>query len=279
MSEILPTVLRPAVQVTALVFVMMLVVDILNVFTRGKLATLVRGRGNRQYVVAPLLGVVPGCVGMFTNVSLYIHGLISFGALAGAMIAGSGDEAFVMLAMFPKKALLLFALLFLCGIAFGWLVDKLVPVLRLRPSESCPVHQHHPGQEGFAHYLRHHVWEHIVKKHLLRVFLWTTGALLLIELGLHYGTLQAFTAERTLLVLLFAAVIGIIPESGPHLLFVTLFAKGLIPFSVLFTSSFVQDGHGMLPLLSYSFRDFFWIKVMNLAFGLSVGLLLYALGF
>jgi len=278
-SQLLTSVLRWALQVTALVFVMMVVVDSVNVFTQGKLAGLVRGRGSRQYVVAPLLGVVPGCVGMFTNVSLYIHGLISFGALAGAMVAGSGDEAFVMLAMFPKKALLLFALLFLCGMVFGWLADKLVPLLRLRLSESCPVHQHHPGQEVFAHYLRHHVWEHIVKKHLLRVFLWTTGALLLIELGLRYGTLQTLTAQRTLLLLLFAAVIGVIPESGPHLLFVTLFAKGLIPFSVLFTSSFVQDGHGMLPLLSYSFRDFFWIKLMNLAFGLSAGLLLYALGF
>jgi len=278
-SQILLTVLRSALQVTALVFVMMTVVDIVNVFTQGKLAALVRGRGSRQYLVAPLLGVLPGCVGMFTNVSLHIHGLISFGALAGAMIAGSGDEAFVMLAMFPRKALLLFALLFLCGVAFGWLVDKLVPLLRLRPCQTCPVHEHHPGQEGLAHYLRHHLWEHIIKKHLIRVFLWTTAALLLIELGLRYGTLQAFAAERTLLVLLLAALIGIIPESGPHLLFVTLFAKGLIPFSVLFTSSFVQDGHGMLPLLAYSFRDFFWIKVMNFAFGLSLGLLLYALGF
>lgn len=279
MSQLLASVLRWALQVTALVFVMMVVVDIVNVFTQGKLAALVRGRGSRQYVVAPLVGVVPGCVGMFTNVSLYIHGLISFGALAGGMIAGSGDEAFVMLAMFPKQAALLFALLFFCGMVFGWLVDKLVLLLRLRPSESCPVHQHHPGQEVFTHYLRHHVWEHILKKHLLRVFFWTTGALLLIELGLRYGTLQALTAQPTLWLLLCAAVIGVIPESGPHLLFVTLFAKGLIPFSVLFTSSFVQDGHGMLPLLSYSFRDFFWIKVINLAFGLSAGLLLYALGF
>jgi len=29
----------------------------------------------------------------------------------------------------------------------------------------------------------------------------------------------------------------------------------LIPFSVLFTTSFIQDGHGMLPMLSYSLKD------------------------
>lgn len=47
----------------------------------------------------------------------------------------------------------------------------------------------------------------------------------------------------------------IIPESGPHLIFVMMYAQGLVTFSVLFTTSFVQDGHGMLPLLSYSLKD------------------------
>lgn len=78
--------------------------------------------------------------------------------------------------------------------------------------------------------------------------------------------------------LLLAAVLGIIPESGPHLVFVTLFAKGLVPFSVLFVSSFVQDGHGLLPLLSYSWRDTLALKAVNLGFGLSLGALLFALG-
>jgi hypothetical protein len=74
------------------------------------------------------------------------------------------------------------------------------------------------------------------------------------------------------------ALIGLIPESGPHLIFVTLFANGLIPFSVLFTSSFVQDGHGMLPMLSYSVKDSVLLKTFNLVFGLSLGLLFYAVG-
>ncbi|MBE9570253.1 MAG: hypothetical protein IMF11_06495 [Proteobacteria bacterium] len=79
-------------------------------------------------------------------------------------------------------------------------------------------------------------------------------------------------------ILLIAAFIGIIPESGPHLIFVMMYAQGLIPFSVLFTASFVQDGHGMLPLLSYSTKDSVLIKAFNLAFGLTVGSVLFALG-
>jgi len=79
-------------------------------------------------------------------------------------------------------------------------------------------------------------------------------------------------------VLLLAALMGIVPESGPHLIFVMMYAKGLIPFSVLLTSSFVQDGHGMLPLLSYSIKDSILIKVLNFAFGIGIGLILYAFG-
>jgi len=80
-------------------------------------------------------------------------------------------------------------------------------------------------------------------------------------------------------VLLIGALMGIIPESGPHLIFVMMYAQGLIPFSVLLTTSFVQDGHGMLPLLSYSLKDSVLIKIFNLIFGLSVGSFFYVLGF
>jgi len=62
------------------------------------------------------------------NVSLYVHGIIISGAIVGGMIATSGDEAFVMLSQFPKTAMVLFLLLFILGIFFAWISDKLVPV-------------------------------------------------------------------------------------------------------------------------------------------------------
>ena len=63
-----------------------------------------------------------------------MHRLISFGALAGSMIAVSGDEAFVMLAMFPRSALILFAVLFVVGISGGWLIDAVVRSSTSRPA-------------------------------------------------------------------------------------------------------------------------------------------------
>ena len=62
---------------------------------------------------------------------------------------------------------------------------------------------------------------------------------------------------------------GLIPESAP----------GLIPFSVPLTSSIVQEGHGMLPLLSYTARDSILIKIFNLVFALVTGLSFFILGF
>ena len=72
--------------------------------------------------------------------------------------------------------------------------------------------------------------------------------------------------------MLLSAVVGVIPSSGPHLLFVSLFAKNLIPMGTLIVSSIVQDGHGMLPLLAFSRRDFFKVKGINLVIGLVVGM-------
>ena len=57
-----------------------------------------------------------------------------------------------------------------------------------------------------------------------------------------------------------------------------MYAKGLIPFSILLTSSIVQDGHGILPLLSYTVRDAAMVKLFNLGIGIGIGLILLAIG-
>ncbi|MEJ2285211.1 MAG: putative manganese transporter, partial [Desulfobacterales bacterium] len=100
------------------------------------------------------------------------------------------------------------------------------------------------------HYLHDHIWGHIIKKHIFRVFLWTLGALLFLHFSLKFWDLNRFIHSHMFWVLLIAGLMGVIPESGPHLIFVMMYAQGLLPFSILFTASFVQDGHGMLPLLS-----------------------------
>jgi len=280
MLTTLQKLLLETLQVTLLVAVMMIIVDLLNVWTKKRITTLIRGTNRfRQYFLSSLIGTVPGCVGGFTNVSLYMHGLISFGALAGSMIAVSGDEAFVMLAMFPREAVLLFGVLFVIGVVGGWLIDAVVKRMRIKTCENCGEMVTHPEEWNFAHFVKVHVVKHIVKKHLWKTALWTFGALAVVEFGLQYLHLESFTSEYQIAFLFLGALVGLIPESGPHLIFVTLFAQGLIPFSVLLTSSVVQDGHGMLPMLSFSLRDTMKIKLFNLAIGLIVGLSLFVAGY
>ena len=112
----------------------------------------------------------------------------------------------------------------------------------------------------------------------LRIFAWTFVALLVTHFATSHLGIEQWIQQNPLTLLFVACVLGIIPESGPHLLFVTFFADGKIPFSVLLASSIVQDGHGMLPLLGDSLTAFTAVKAINVAVGLLVGLAVLACG-
>jgi hypothetical protein len=115
------------------------------------------------------------------------------------------------------------------------------------------------------------LWGHIIKKHFLKIFLWTLGALLAIYFLLHFVNITEWTSNNRISVLLFALIIGLIPESGPHIIFIVLFMNGSIPFSVLMANSFVQDGHSALPLLAESKKSFVYMKLIKLAIGIIIG--------
>ncbi len=128
------------------------------------------------------------------------------------------------------------------------------------------------------HFLFDHIWKHVIKKHLLKIFLWTFGAFLLIHMLEDYIDVNKWIQNHVLVVLLIAVFIGIIPESGPHIVFISLFISGAIPFSVLLANSIVQDGHGAIPLLAESRKSFLLMKLANVLVGLVVGGSLYFFG-
>ena len=123
------------------------------------------------------------------------------------------------------------------------------------------------------HFLSHHVWGHIIKKHFVRIVAWTFFTLLILNFVNHYIDIEKLIGNNIYLVLIVAVAVGIIPESGPHLFFIILFASGSLPFSILLANSIVQDGHGSLPLLAESRKGFFIIKSINIAVGLLVGVI------
>ena len=103
------------------------------------------------------------------------------------------------------------------------------------------------------------------------VFLWSFGTLLIVGILVRHVDISAWISGNIPLMIVLAALVGIIPESGPHLVFVTLFASGVLPAPVLIASCISQDGHSGLPLLSESTRAFLLGKGINLATALSAG--------
>jgi hypothetical protein len=349
---------------------MMLLIEYVNVNTKGKWVARFQGSGFRQLLLAALLGAIPGCLGGFVVVSLFTHNIVSFGALVTCLIASFGDEAFAMLAILPKEALILSAILFVLAIATGFVTDLFVKRFptpfnsehfaihdsdthshsdirgnwranlqhisferallitgiialivfimmgwlehRHDTGEAAHIHRHigeaahHDHSVSgillqerwlnilfacvslFAlfivvtvhdHFLKEHLWEHIIKKHLPKIFLWTLGVLSVFSVGQYFMDIDQWVEGNPGYMLALAILIGLIPESGPHLVFITLFASGNIPFSVLLANSIVQEGHAGLPLLAESKKGFFCMKLISVVVGLLAGLAGYFIGF
>ena len=341
MQHVLP-VLSHALLITGFVAVIMLVIEYVNVVSRGAWQERLSGHRIGQVALAALLGVTPGGLGAFAVVAMYTHRRMTLGSVVAAMIATSGDESFVMFALVPRAALLVHGALFLLGLAAGILTDALAGP-RLTAFLSCRedfrLHEEEPRRMfsadrflaewrkcspargtlsflllGFLslvvlgkigpeqwdwirvtllvtsgvglfivatvpeHFLEEHLWKHVVRQHAPRIFLWTFGALFLMDLIVHYWRIGEAIQGSRWIILALAALVGLVPESGPHLIFVTLFSQGLVPFGTLLASSLVQDGHGMLPLLAHSRKTFVVVKLINLLLGLAVGAVFLALG-
>lgn len=379
-------ILQQTLLITSFVIMMMLLIEFINVYTKGRFVKKLKNKPISQIFIGVALGLLPGCMGAFTVVSLYTHRVLSFGALVAAMIATSGDEAFFMFIMIPDKVLIVFAVMTITAIITGFAVDKLFKKFSLvegknfkfevhtkhcvdnetkllsiknlnfslprvfviiamvltmlgaslgwimhthghnmlfslpenierefrtiESEHSCghshhdhshtcshehesDLHHHAEHEHGidwiavsiffvalislililFAseHFVKIHIWKHLFIKHLPKIFLWTLGVMILINIVFTHTEFGDWMYENLLLVLLIAIVIGIIPESGPHLLFLVLFAYGQIPLSILIASSIVQDGHGSLPLLAESKSSFFVMKLINMVVAFIIG--------
>ena len=371
------SIFQNTLMITSFVLVMMLLIEYINIVSKGNWSRKLQHSRYQQIFIAALLGLIPGCLGGFFVVSLFTHNMVNFGALVACMIASFGDEAFVMFAMAPETALLLSGVIFLIAVFTGLIVNIFV---KRFPAPFSPEHfaihrsdeehthadvtgnwrhnlkhlsfqrtilitgiiliivaillgwfehshapgnlhthstdvhacdehlvcEHHSGdisgimlQERWLnilfvlvglvalfiitvvqeHFLQEHLWGHIIKKHLPRIFLWTLGVLTVLHAGEQFFDVDEWVRENHLYMMLLAILIGLIPESGPHIVFITLFVGGAIPFSVLLTNSIVQEGHAGLPLLAESKRGFFWMKAISVMVAFIVGLLGFFVGF
>ena len=414
-------ILQQTLIITTLVIGMMMVIEFINVRTGGLWSKRLQKSPWIQILFAIVMGVIPGCLGTYTVVSLYVHRVVNFPALMAALISTTGDEAFFMFSLFPEKALLINLILITLAIIVATILQFSLKnkFLGLRNEElSFPVHEneecshshhhhhsvkkniknisfvrallitlslgvlilvlsgiidgshhlnllmggqseesvmhsierqqdhkttrlhdchddhHHSHQSesesesesessvcvdshshqsesessvcvnshshhnhgGEAdwiriilivlfvailiivivaeeHFLEEHLWQHVIKVHLPKIFFWTFGVILCLTILNNYVNIHDLIDSKPFIVLLIAILIGLIPQSGPHLIFLILFANGDLPLGIFLANCIVQDGHGALPLLAESRKAFFVSKAIKIAIALVVGII------
>ena len=426
-------ILQQTLIITTLVIGMMMVIEFINVRTGGLWSKRLQKSPWIQILFAIIMGVIPGCLGTYTIVSLYVHRVVNFPALMAALITTTGDEAFFMFSLFPEKALLINLILIVTAIIvatilqfslknkFIGLKDKEMS-FPIHENESCSHSHHHhhsvkkniknisfvrallitlclgvltlvlsgvidgshhlnllmggaseesvmhsidcqlstvnsqqsesivcvdghhhcshshqvaesPSHQGCEeehlhcnhsqqttdngqqtsstdyghehshnhsgeadwiriiliilfvailiivivaeeHFLEEHLWQHVIKVHLPKIFFWTFGVILCLTILNNYVNIHDIIDSRPFIVLLIAILIGLIPQSGPHLIFLILFANGDLPLGIFLANCIVQDGHGALPLLAESRKAFLISKAVKVGLAILVGIVL-----
>ena len=420
-------ILQQTLIITTLVIGMMMVIEFINVRTGGLWSKRLQKSPWIQILFAIVMGVIPGCLGTYTVVSLYVHRVVNFPALMAALISTTGDEAFFMFSLFPEKALLINLILITLAIIVATILQFSLKnkFLGLRNEElSFPVHENeecshshhhhhsvkkniknisfvrallitlslgvlilvlsgiidgshhlnllmggqseesvmhsierqqstvnsqqsesivcvnnhshchqsesvsessvcvdshshqsvsvsesesessvcvnghshhnHGGEADWIriilivlfvailiivivaeeHFLEEHLWQHVIKVHLPKIFFWTFGVILCLTILNNYVNIHDLIDSKPFIVLLIAILIGLIPQSGPHLIFLILFANGDLPLGIFLANCIVQDGHGALPLLAESRKAFFVSKAIKIGIAVLIGMTL-----
>ncbi len=379
-------ILQQTLIITTLVLGMMMVIEYINVRTGGLWSKRLQKSPWIQILFAIIMGIIPGCLGTYTVVSLYVHRVLNFPALMAALISTTGDEAFFMFSLFPEKALLINLILIVISTVVAVVLqftmkNKFIGAssemsFPIHENESCShshhhkhnvrsniknisfvrallitmslsvlilvlngvidgshhlnllmggeteenvihsienqhicnhnhhdhsIHQHtgtnnhnhdHGGEADWIrmilivlfvailiivtvaeeHFLEEHLWQHVIKVHLPKIFLWTFGVILCLTIINNLVNIHEIIDSKPFIILLVAIIIGLIPQSGPHLIFLILFANGDLPLGIFLANCIVQDGHGALPLLAESRKAFFISKGIKVAIAIVVGL-------
>ena len=354
LQEFLTDVVGQIVVITFFVLSMIMVLEYLNVFSKGHVHSFMQRNKSLQILISAFLGVIPGCIGTYTAVSLYTHNVIGFGALIANLIATTGDEAFWMMSKMPDKALLIFVGLFALAVVSGYVTNIFVS----KRSNSCGQeshfvlhtthdhhhslhgniienlrhisahrlillvsiivfivltlcgflgeHHHHEGEteieaseEKFnfivsiismvlsavtlfvivrvpEHFLEDHIWHHVIGQHFWKILTWTSIALVLVFVVKEVCDIKTWVEQFSegsvyVFCMVAAILIGLIPESGPHAVFIMLYCTGVMPLGALLANCIVQDGHGAIPLFAESKKDFFIVKGIKVVLAAAVG--------
>ncbi len=120
------------------IFLSFLFFSILETYFNDKFIDFIAKTKSFQPIFGALIGIIPGCGALATLTTLYHKRKISFSTVIAALIATTGDVAFVLIAQSFSLFLKVIAITFTLGVVTGYIVEMLNIEQRFKLSLSSP---------------------------------------------------------------------------------------------------------------------------------------------
>lgn len=274
------------VKLIPFLFITYLLMEFLERKTGEKAAQRLSSMGRLGPVFGAVVGVVPQCGFSAAASSLYAGGVISIGTLLAVFLSTSDEmlPIFISEQVAVPTILRILASKAAIGLVSGLAVDGVLRLTRYRyktekriqdlcEQEHCGYQEDEEG--GILHSALVHTL-HIV----LFIFLITLVLTLVVEVfGAH--AIAGFLTNRPVIGVLFAALIGLIPNCASSVTITQMYLDGLLGAGQMMAGLLVGAGVGLLVLFRTNDRhpgENIRIALMLYALGVAWGLLIEAAG-
>ena len=261
-------------------FVTYLIMEYVERKTADHSAAFLQRTGKAAPLIGAAAGIVPQCGFSAAAASLYSGGLISVGALMAAFLATSDEMVpiFISSAVHPGTILKILLFKFVYAAVAGLVIDFVGKriILKFRREKHihdlCErEHDHHDG---------------ILKSaliHTLHITIFIAIVSLGIGLLINYvgqETISAFLARSSILGILLAALIGLIPNCAASVMLAELYLQHILTAGQMISGLLVGAGVGILVLCrtNRNVRENILILTCLYAAGVVGGLIIEATG-
>lgn len=250
-------------------------------------------------VIGAFLGCVPQCGFSSVMSNLYSKKIVSLGTLIAVFVATS-DEAIPLMISKPEfipKLLILIAIKVVYGILIGYLIDGIIKLFSKKKQVLNEYHDKH-CEEGKKQLAENHSHEHHHEencehghchqhssccatnifldalKHTAIIIAYVFVATLIINLIKGYcgglEPLKSVFTSNVYIQILFAGLIGLIPNCASSVFLVELFMEGVILFPTLVAGLSAGAGVGLIVLYTCNYK--------KVGYNVFITFLLYIIG-
>lgn len=269
-------------------FVTYLLMECLEHKTGGKTQEAIRRAGAGGPVIGALLGALPQCGFSAAAATLYAGRVVTLGTVFAVFLATSDEMLPIFIAeqVPPLTILKILGAKVFIGMLMGFIVDAGLRIIqhdknRLRIHELCEqdhchcsegchtceeepesVYEHHDDcSHGCSHEHHHHDHDHdhgwtgILKSSLIHT-VQVSFFILIITLVLNAvlafvdeHTLEHFLAQDSLLAVVAASIVGLIPNCAASVVIAQLYLEGVLGTGAMMSGLLVSAGVGLLILI------------------------------